>query len=175
MSKVTVKCSNPNCGIFFETWNAFGGKDSTVTFNNVGMGKCPRCGSIGKIMDGTYRFDSDGIMRVLSGPQFTTEVLVKLQHVAEVAQTESYTPNKFITEVSLGLSDTLLNLFVPQDAGDFYSFLQFLIILIPKLLRRKKSGFGEKKYKKKKSKKAKTRDKDIDEYKLRREYYKGTR
>jgi hypothetical protein len=42
------------CGTVFSSGNAFALGDGTVHFQQVGVGPCPTCGSMGSIPDGTY-------------------------------------------------------------------------------------------------------------------------
>ena len=65
MESLIAFCENKNCGAIFQASsliNADG--NATVTFENVGYGPCPSCGSMGEIPDGVYSFedvlDDDG-------------------------------------------------------------------------------------------------------------------
>lgn len=51
---------------------------TNVTFTNNSE-SCPKCGRLGKIMDGTFNFDSAGLAEVLAAPKWSVEALSAVQ------------------------------------------------------------------------------------------------
>ena len=48
--------------------------------------QCIRCGKDAKLLDGTFQIDKQGVTKLLSGPQFTIDILNQLKSLAEQAQ-----------------------------------------------------------------------------------------
>lgn len=93
---VPVFCDN--CGTLFATESLLGGDWRQVSFENVGFGPCPVCGSTGRVLDGTYDFIGDTI-RVLSAPEWSLERLGWLQERIAAARAALVAPEAVVDEV----------------------------------------------------------------------------
>jgi hypothetical protein len=90
---------------------------------------CPRCGHVANVLDGTYVYEN-GSQKLLSGPQFTLDILKKLKSLTERAQKENYTKEKFINEAK-EISPLLASIekYIPSEkVSAFFAFLLALII-----------------------------------------------
>lgn len=65
----------PKCGAFFRSSLIGIAAGGTVTFSNIAV-SCPYCGNIASVVDGTYDAVDD-ILRFVSGPQYSRELLQK--------------------------------------------------------------------------------------------------
>jgi len=174
----TVTC--PNCKVRIKKPDLdIRGQSSELDFVFL-KAPCPICGTEVAVPYGSFKFDDKGVKTILNGPEFTTEILQKIQHVTEVAHKEKYTPEKYKQEIaSIGVPDTFLKLVIPENASDFYGFLSFLATVIFGVLalRHTKGSTNNnlksaKKINKQKKKKNNTKKSDSDMHKLRRDYHK---
>ncbi|MBI3880150.1 MAG: SEC-C domain-containing protein [Verrucomicrobia bacterium] len=136
MAKIPVVCQR--CGEFFVAAHLIGG-NARVTFTDVGMGPCPKCGGMGKVPDGSYEF-IDNSIRLLSGPGITIGHLKKLAAIVlrakqtnAVAETVRSDVKKDLPELS-HLAEAL-----PKTRAELYAFLSLLVALIALLLKAEKS------------------------------------
>lgn len=95
-------------------------------------GPCPRCGGTGRIPDGLFDFIGNTI-RVLAGPEQTVDALQRLQVIVEDARQQGIDPRQFADAVEKQvpeLGSLVRQLLIPRTAGDFYTFLSFLVAAI---------------------------------------------
>ena len=102
--------------------------NTVASFSNNVM-RCPYCKFPGgQSLNGTFSFDAEGAATLISGPEFTQEVLRQLEIFAIQAEKEKYSPEKVKTEIKKihpNLSD-----FIPQTFGDVMAFLAFLVSVL---------------------------------------------
>lgn len=83
----------PNCGNKFESY-AIGGRNSYGTTVINGREQCPRCGAMARTMEGSFKFDDRGEVTMLSGPQWSFELVREMQQrmreIERVAQSKKY-------------------------------------------------------------------------------------
>ena len=88
-------CFCPNCkNIFFLDIPMLG----QMTFTNSNT-KCIICDyDQSQILDGTWSFDENRVVTLLSGPAFTVEVLQKMNSLFEKAKLNNYSADEIIKE-----------------------------------------------------------------------------
>lgn len=69
-----------SCGTAFPSGIAVSGRVTGLTLQNNLSGPCPRCGGMGRVLEGTFDF-IDGVLKVLSSPQRTVDDLRRLAHI----------------------------------------------------------------------------------------------
>ena len=63
MTRIPAICLTPGCNTIFPS--IFNLTAQNVSFQNIGMGPCPKCGGGGKIPDGTYSVLGDNLFALL--------------------------------------------------------------------------------------------------------------
>lgn len=134
MSNVPVVCDN--CGLFFTARNLIDAPGSTVTFQDVGYGPCPRCGAMGRIPDGTYAFVGD-ITHLLQAPQRTQRELQILTGIFENAQKRQANQDDIKREVEQAVPQlAAITDLLPRtrNRAELYAFIALVIAILQLLL-----------------------------------------
>lgn len=131
MADVPAFCNS--CGYAFHSGFAIG-PNSTVS--NC-MTQCPKCGNM---VDVNAKTDSKGNLhlfsktafRVLTSAAIPTQELNNFKSLIKSSKIEETDKSEFIETIRQELPelDEIANLLVPTNAGEFYSFLSFLLALI---------------------------------------------
>ncbi len=91
MAGFIAVCLNRSCGTIYEDKNnitATGpGSGNTLMEGNL-VGPCPKCGGLAEIPPGLYRY-TDEIISLLSGPQFSVEILKSAKKILEATTVQS--------------------------------------------------------------------------------------
>lgn len=84
----------PNCGEIFNS--GFSGINAK-NFSGHVRTRCPNpdCRAVFTFLNGTYDFDEHGIATLLSGPEFTPDILIQLQELALATQRENLSAEQF--------------------------------------------------------------------------------
>jgi hypothetical protein len=116
------------CGLVFNSNIISGGPNTTITISNVGT-NCPRCNGDATILDGTFNFDSNGNVNLVSGPPLTRKIVSAIKTLVEKAKKESFTKEKFIEEANKISPEAgnYLAKFVPKNFGDIMAFFMFIL------------------------------------------------
>ena len=99
MEKLLAFCESPTCGTVFEVSRFI--KTSgpqNVNITNSKYGPCPRCGSMGIIPDGTYRFVGSTIS-LLTGPSSSVRLLRKVETILKAARKAKHSKNRILKDV----------------------------------------------------------------------------
>ena len=125
------------CGLTFPSGIAIGNNCSSSSFKD-NKTSCPQCGSISDILDCTT--DTEGKLHfsksayeVLSNPAVANDTLEKLKVIIATQQKSETKSAKTVIETikkEIPELDGLTNLLTPQNAGEFYSMLGFILTLI---------------------------------------------
>lgn len=92
---------------------------------------CPNCGNDVSYPNGTFSFDEKGIATLLSGPDFTREVLQELKNLTQQVKDQGLSLEEFksrasaITPAAEGLAA-----YAPKNATELAGYLTFLLALI---------------------------------------------
>ena len=128
MSSFT-KCTK--CGNVFKSF--IQGTDSEV-YLDIAY-NCSKCGAMIPVK-GTFSWDDDGIIRLLSQDDITPDILRKLKDLSEKAQKEKYSADQFVEEAKE--ISPLLNFFdkyvKPKNAAEFHTFLSWFMAIIFSLI-----------------------------------------
>lgn len=118
------KCgASLNSGIFIEN-------STNVTLSNNRVGYCPKCGSQGHTLDGTFDF-IDNSIKILSASTRTIDELSRLENILNEAIKEKQS-QQFISKRIKDEIPTLANfsILVPKNTSDLYTFLTFVLTLV---------------------------------------------
>lgn len=131
MTDVPAFCNN--CGYIFHSGFAIG-PNSVVSDC---LTKCPKCGNAVDVnattdSKGNLQLFSKTAFRVLTGVAVPTQDLDKFKSIIKNNTKERTDKSEFIETIRQELPelDEITNLLVPTNAGEFYSFLSFLLALI---------------------------------------------
>ena len=129
-----AKCRNPKCGIVFNDTKAINISNAFVHMSGNTI-DCPRCGSRADFLEGDFYIDQQGIVTLLSGPQFTYDVLKQLRDLTENAAKKNFSQEEFLQKAeeinpTLGFLRNLL----PKDWQEIRSYIYpFLLALLAAL------------------------------------------
>jgi hypothetical protein len=119
-------CYCSSCQLLFDS-NAIQARNSEIRLENIRV-ECIKCGLGAKALDGTFRFDSDGVQTLLSGPQFTVDLLMQLQALAQRAKFNNLLPDEFVSDAEkLNSILGFLKYCVPKTNKEMKDFLAWLI------------------------------------------------
>jgi uncharacterized protein YchJ len=96
MSKMIVVCENESCGLIFEDKSGFnfsGSGNLVIHMTNSKVGPCPKCGSMGNIPDGIYKY-KDYLLSFIDGPSESFEILSKTKIILEYHHKNSQNTTK---------------------------------------------------------------------------------
>jgi hypothetical protein len=116
---------------------------ASITFSN-NVVPCSVCGRGSRVMEGTFDFDRDGLARMLSGPQWTRDMLLRVANLAEHARVDLERANtvdkaedvaiRFLAEtenVDSALASRLLGALTSRDTRmEIYTVLGILLAAI---------------------------------------------
>jgi len=113
-----------SCKLIFEDRGIVIQDSTNVTLSNNST-TCPKCGSRAKYLDGTFNFDSNGIISVLSAPQFTIDILNRIKSIVEDVQNRKITPEAFHKEVDAlpPVIRSVLKLVIPKEPSGFWAMI----------------------------------------------------
>ena len=122
-------CNNPKCGAVFPSSiqldNCRG-----ISFNDCGAGSCPKCGSMGRISDGTYDAIADEISGILKN-ESDLAILEKMKVIVEKAIN-----NKDFKEAKNELSTispnwkNAFNILPEENIGNALAIYMFILAMI---------------------------------------------
>jgi hypothetical protein len=124
-----------NCKLIFEDRGIVIQDSINVTISNSST-TCPKCRSRAKYLDGTFNFDSNGIISVLSAPQFTIEILNRIKSIVVDVQNRKISPEDFHKEVDAlpPVIRSVLKLVIPKEASGFWAMIGTLLIVLNQLI-----------------------------------------
>jgi hypothetical protein len=130
MIAVCIKCK-----LIFEDRGIVIQDSTNVTISNSST-TCPKCRSRAKYLDGTFNFDSNGIISVLSAPQFTIDILNRIKSIVEDVQNRKISPEDFHKEVDAlpPVIRSVLKLIIPKEPSGFWAMIGTLLIVLNQLL-----------------------------------------
>ena len=125
----------PNCKSIFEARGIVIQNASNVTLSN-NTTRCRNCGAKAQYLDGTFNFDSNGIMTVLSAPQFTKDILNRIKTLVEDVQNERITPEEFHEEVDSlpPVIKSVVELVIPKEPNGFWAMIGAVLIVLNQLV-----------------------------------------
>jgi len=123
------------CKLIFEDRGIVIQDSTNVTLSNS-YTTCPKCRSRAKYLDGTFNFDSNGIISVLSAPQFTIDILNRIKSILEDVQNKRISPEDFHKEVDAlpPVIRSVLKLVIPKEPSGFWAMIGTLLIVLNQLL-----------------------------------------
>lgn len=113
-------------GIFVE--------NSTISLFGNKAGPCPKCGGMGHIPDGIFKFIGNTI-EILSAPQRTLQELIRFADVINEAQKKKYSSEEVIEKVKQDTPEfSSITDLLPKNRGELYAFLALLLTMIQILM-----------------------------------------
>jgi len=131
--RIPVICSNNDCHLVFpgdlDMVNAI-----NVTFIDCASGKCPQCGSPGRILDGTYNAFENNIFATLR----KTNDIVLLRRIA-ISLKKDLTKNKSPQKIKNKLDQQFPKLkpvwdLIPDTRQDAYNVINIILAIIMMLM-----------------------------------------
>jgi DNA-binding protein H-NS len=81
MAGLLAFCGNLKCRAVFEFHGIIGApEDGSLQLNNITVGPCPRCGSVGHVHNGFYRY-IDGVVKLVHNSETSIETLFQLKEL----------------------------------------------------------------------------------------------
>lgn len=129
MPAIPVICNNPKCGLVFPSDFSIE-NSSNITFRNSFSGKCPQCGSPGRISDGTYSALGDEFSALLFN-QSDRAILDQLKTVVEKAIKEKNFENtkSELAKISPNWRN-VFNLLPKENTGNAIAVYSFVLAMI---------------------------------------------
>jgi hypothetical protein len=129
MAKIIAYCANPSCGLPFETTSLIEMSNNIqVELRNVGMGDCPRCGSVGRIQNGLYEYFDDAISLIKNTP-ISIDKLRELEEKINELKASSVSRQYVIDEVKK-ISQPYASLIEKAPASSFHNWIATIVCLI---------------------------------------------
>lgn len=128
MAGPPAECQNSRCGHVFEFIQFVGGPGAVNVSLTNATTRCPRCGSVAKMGDGTYKY-ADENFELIDGPLLTRDMVSKLASIAGSARSSRSDAGEIIAaiaEVSPELAEKL------RSKGLGYFVIVLLLIWIIK-------------------------------------------
>jgi hypothetical protein len=137
MVRVPAVCDR--CGAFFPS-PIEADNSTNITFSNVAVGPCPRCGGTGHVPDGTYNFVGRTI-EFLSGPGRSRTDLERLASILRTARDRGATVEDIKGEVRREVPElsSIADL-LPKTRSELYAFIAILLTVLTLLLGEIKKG-----------------------------------
>jgi hypothetical protein len=111
-----------------------------ITFTDVGVGPCPRCGGNGHIPDGTYNFIGNAI-QFLSGPTRSKRDLERLVAILRTARQRGASVEDIRREVANQLPELQsISDLLPRTRSELYAFIAILLTILTLLLGELRKG-----------------------------------
>jgi hypothetical protein len=129
MAMIPVICSQ--CGTVFGSPNLIGGNASSIQFENVGVGPCPKCGGTGKVPDGTYDLQDD-TLKVVQSSGIPAPALQGLIDLLESLQRGDASNDEVMERVEAdapALAPTVRNVLAKSDPAQWIALLIAVIAL----------------------------------------------
>ncbi len=118
-----------NCGAAFNSGIVID-NCSNITLSENRSGPCPRCGSMGSVIDGVFNVVGD-VIEILSAPQSTHNSLQKLSDILKSAAKEKQTPEELSKNISKQVPElSSLSKYVPKNATELIAWLTFILLAI---------------------------------------------
>jgi uncharacterized protein (DUF1697 family) len=120
-----AQCSK--CGLVFEGRGIFIQNGNVLMSNNTN--RCPICKATAYLLEGNFVINEGQIIKVLSAPQFTKDILEKLKILAEQAKENEYSPQEFQTQANKISKEAgfVARLLTRENIRDFMTALGVLI------------------------------------------------
>ena len=118
-----------NCGAVFSSGIVIE-NSVNLTLSGNKSGPCPACGGMGTIPDGVFTVTSN-IIKLLTGPQRTTEQLQHLARVIVDARKNVKEPNTTASKIKLEAPElsSIVDV-LPKTRPELYSFLTVILMAI---------------------------------------------
>ncbi len=120
--------------------NIIGGPGTAeVTFVGSGAGPCPKCGGMGHIPDGVYRFVGDTI-ELLQAPERTVSELQRLTQVLRTANQRGADLQEVRSTVERefpGWGERLSKLLVPRTPADVAAYFMLFLMIVQMVMQAK--------------------------------------
>jgi hypothetical protein len=130
MADLIAFCENPRCGAVFAARNIFGGSGSAnISLKDIGVGPCPRCGGMGRVPDGIYRYSS-GALRLLTGPDVSVQKLRVVEAILREARGKTSTKAELLKKIEAASPHTASALETVPDQNGSLAWLAVVIALI---------------------------------------------
>ncbi len=126
MNNLIAFCENTSCGTVFEYPNLIGGEGSaTIHMTNTKVGPCPKCGSVGIVPDGVYKY-ANNVIDFLTGPSSSIEVLKKIESILKNAKKGKHSKEEVLAEIEKTSPDTAQAL---KDVSSGNTLIQWLMLI----------------------------------------------
>lgn len=126
-AKTGIPAHCETCGAIFAFAGIVGLREGAqVTFSNVGT-NCPKCGGTANILDGTFEKTRDAL-RLLSGPQFTKDVLRAFGSLIEQATRKEITTEELQKQATE--ADAALGAVVAEALHSKFGLAALVILLL---------------------------------------------
>jgi len=116
------------CGAAFPSGFAFENCRNIGLFGNS-SGPCPRCGGMGRVLDGVFNITADTI-EILLAPEVTHSQLDRLANILKHAAKNSVDADKLATELAEKLPELSLGNYIPKNATELIAWLTFILLAI---------------------------------------------
>ena len=101
-----------------------------ISLSGNRSGPCPRCGSMGSVIDGVFNVAGD-VIEILSAPQRTIESLQKLTQILKVAAQDKETSEEITNKINEQVPElTSVSKFIPKNATELVAWLTFILLAI---------------------------------------------
>jgi len=118
-----------NCGAAFNS--GFAVDDClNISFHNNKSGPCPRCGSMGTVLEGVFNV-VNGAIEILSAPQSSIDSLNKLDAILKEAAVDKSTADDIATKIDSNVPElSEISKFIPKTSTELVAWLTFILIAI---------------------------------------------
>ena len=129
MPALPAICDNPKCGTVFPS-SIFVENCTAITFTGSDGGRCPKCGSIGRIADGTYNVIAESISVLLQN-ESDLAVLEKMKAIVKSAIKEKNFKKAKKELSSIGPNwKNAFNILPVENIGNALALYMFVLAMI---------------------------------------------
>ncbi len=118
-----------NCGAAFNSGIVVN-NCRNLTLSGNRSGPCPRCGSMGSVIDGVFNVAGD-VIEILSAPQRTLDSLNRLSQVLRTAATEKQSPDEIARNIEAKAPEySSISKYIPKNATELVAWLTLIFLAI---------------------------------------------
>jgi SEC-C motif-containing protein len=93
-------------------------------------GPCPRCGSMGSVIDGVFNVAGD-VIEILSAPQRTIDSLQKLSHILKAATARNLSAEEIAKNIEKDTPEfSSISKYIPKNATELVAWLTLILLAI---------------------------------------------
>lgn len=128
MAFLPAICTNPKCGLIFQSPILMQGSDNT--FINIHYGICHKCGSVGRIPDGVYSGLGEKVIASLFNISDVEILKEYSSYIVELLK-KGYSPDNICnSSIKKFPKFKFLTDLIPKSRADAYAFISIMVALI---------------------------------------------